>query len=449
MILRRLGACVGLAAMLLAGSAAGQPAPSGRASALTTVANRLASELANAPQGTLIVPAPLQSDETAPRGDDLVVRLISVLSGALGKGSHTASQPLSLSAARSAGRRTGGFAYVQVEVKGGELRATAELYPVPRSIWDRILRPNPPPQHHAFASARLDAEVRSFLLPVPLVVGKIDRATTDDRDLVAIACGDVDDDGSLELVTVGRRRIARGNLRSGRFAPSHVAEWARLASVAPAPMREPLAAIAFVPRGWPEGSLIDVGLTDRTHGIRFDHELRVQGPISGLPIPLGNRSVCATLAPNAAFPTLSSCNPGDPPVELGQLSNPTDVVAMGDVITTGGDSFTVLAARDPQSGELRLLARGFMASLPGVGAQIAIADLDADGDPEIITGADVLSPSEDALVIHSWQPGKAPRERARIPVPQGVRAVAACPIDGPGSAPIAMATGGAELWVIR
>lgn len=446
---RRLGALAFLAPMLLASVAAAQPSSPARASALATVASRLASELSSAPAGTLIVPAPLKSDEPAPRGDELAIRLSSVLSGAVGNGSSTVSQPLSLSAARSAGRRTGGFAYVQIEVQGGELRASADLYPVPKSIWDRILRPNPSPYRHVFASARLDAEVRSFLQPVPLVLGKIDKAITEDRDLVAMACGDVDDDGSLELVTVGRRRIAKGRLRDGRFAPSHVAEWARLSSVAPAPMREPMAGIALLSLGFPEGSFIDVGLTDRAHGIRFDSELGPKGPISGLPIPLGGRDLCASFAPNATAPTFSPCAPSDPPLEIGPLSSPADIVITGDIITTSGESFRVLAARDPQTGELRLLSRGFMTSLPAVGAQIAIADLDADGDPEIITGADVLSPNEDALVVHSWQPGKAPRERARIPVPEGVRAVAACPPDGPGSAPIALATGSGEVWVIR
>jgi hypothetical protein len=82
---------------------------------------------------------------------------------------------------------------------------------------------------------------------------------------------------------------------------------------------------------------------------------------------------------------------------------------------------------------------------------VAVADLDQDGAPEVISTLDVLpqSPSgqSDALVISTWQPDGSLRERTRIPVPSGIRAVAACPPEG-GQAAVVLATQG-ELWIVR
>lgn len=420
-----------------------------RPSSLATITKGLAAELAGVPPGSFVISAPLRSDEASPRGDELAVRLSALLSGSMSQTRHLA-EPLSLSAARSAGKRAGSFVYVQAEIAHGELRVSADLYPVPRSFWQRLLRPNPPPSRHAFASGRIDAEVRSFLAPIPLVLGKVQKASTGERDLVALACGDVEADGGLELVTVSRRRIARGRLRQGKFAASHQASWRELSPVAPAPMREPLAGIAL---GSEEqrsrAPFIDVGLTDRAHGMRLDPSLQPIAPVSGLPIAFGARTICAQLQAGDDAPSLSACAPKDPAPELGPLSAPTDIVAAASIITKTGDALSIFATRNPHDGELRLVSKTAKTSLPGVGAQIAIADLDADGYPEVITASDVLLPAEDSLLVHSWEPGKAPVERARIPVPAGIVALAACPPDGPGSAKVALATAEGEIWVIQ
>jgi len=85
---------------------------------------------------------------------------------------------------------------------------------------------------------------------------------------------------------------------------------------------------------------------------------------------------------------------------------------------------------------------------------IAVGDLDQDGDPEIIAGLDTPNPFEDAVVVRTWSrastvPGASRvREIMRLPAAAGVRAVAACPPDGPGRAPFIVATAD-ELWVVR
>lgn len=420
-----------------------------RRAALSIVAAELAAQLRAVPSGALIIVAPLTSDEAAPRADGLATRVGTALSGAMGRGAMARPDPLSLPAARSAGRSAGSFVYVRAEIASGMLQVSADLYPVAESLWDRIFHPNPPPSLHAFASARVDAEVRSFLSPVPLVLGKTDRARIEDRDLLAIACGDVDDDGALEIVAMGRRRVQMGRLRQGKFAASHTASWSELSPVAPAPMREAMGSIALSRRGVGLGSFIDVGLSDRAHGVRLDASLRPIEPIHGLPISFGERDLCAHFPNGIGTPSFASCAKGDAAPGLGPLSSPADVVATGTIVTQAGTSLTVLAVREPKNGDLRLVSRGFVATIPAVGAQVAIADLDSDGIPEIISSLDVLTPGEDALVVTSWNPGESAQERARIPVPLGVSAISACPPEGSGPAPIAIATAQGEVWVVR
>jgi hypothetical protein len=110
------------------------------------------------------------------------------------------------------------------------------------------------------------------------------------------------------------------------------------------------------------------------------------------------------------------------------------------------------AARDPRTGEVLLHALGQTATLAHAGAQIALADLDQDGAPEVITALDVFSKPagdvDDALVITTFEADGSLREISRTPVSTGVRAVTACPPEGGGSASVVLATTG-ELWIIR
>ncbi len=82
--------------------------------------------------------------------------------------------------------------HLTVEIVAGKLRATADVYPVPRNVWARIRNPEPGPVAHAFAEASIDAEVRTYLAPVPLVTATVERARNFEGDVVALACGDVD-----------------------------------------------------------------------------------------------------------------------------------------------------------------------------------------------------------------------------------------------------------------
>ncbi len=118
---------------------------------------------------------------------------------------------------------------------------------------------------------------------------------------------------------------------------------------------------------------------------------------------------------------------------------------------------------NPITNDLELDAASAHAIVAHSGAQVVVADLDADGDPEILSTLDVLpapqqgvsalrSPERpadpDALVVSSWRIGGAVQERFRMPVPAGIRALAACPPDGSGAAAVVLAVPG-ELWIVR
>ena len=170
--------------------------------------------------GAMVFAGPLRSDEPAPRADDLVARLAALVAGALGQGtgfraSPQRSQPRRRS--RAAPRRLCSWIRNRprrAPRRGGHLQRHAQR-----------LGPRAPPISPAErACVRQRANRRRdprIFAPVPLLASHIDRIATDDRDVLALACGDVDADGALEVVTLGRRRVAIGRARHGRFVAAH------------------------------------------------------------------------------------------------------------------------------------------------------------------------------------------------------------------------------------
>ncbi|MET0591754.1 MAG: hypothetical protein ABW133_03585, partial [Polyangiaceae bacterium] len=303
---------------------------------------------------------------------------------------------------------------------------------------------------HAFAAARIDGEVRSYLAPVPLVGARIDRATLDDKEVVALACGDVLGDGSVEIVALSRRRITIGRARGGRFAALRSVALRDLSGIAAAPRREPVGGIALGPsqRGAPR---IDVGITDRARGSRLDGDLKLIGAIHGVPFATPEGDACLTPGGSTSATSVGKCADSDlapPPFDAGE---PRDAIATAVFVDPRGAVRTATAIRDPRTGEIKLESGDRTVTVPRSGAQIALGDLDQDGAPEIVTTLDVLPKPQggvdDALVVTTWEPDGTLREKSRTQVPTGVRAVAACPPEG-GAGAIVMATPG-ELWIVR
>jgi hypothetical protein len=195
---------------------------------------------------------------------------------------------------------------------------------------------------------------------------------------------------------------------------------------------------------------LDVGITDRAKGSRLDVDLRVLGPISGVPFATPYGDACTSFRGSPLDATLVRCADADAPVDVLEVEAPLDAGAAASFVAADGATRAIVASRDPRTAELKVRADGRTTSLPRAGAQVALADLDQDGAPEIVSTLDVVpgAAEVDALVITTWQNDGTLRERARTQVPTGIRAVAACPPDGPGPAAVVAATQG-ELWIVR
>ncbi len=436
------------------------PVASSASSATGQVMGRLATDLTSAAKDAVVFVAPLRTDEPAPRGTELGSKLAAVLAGALGPGASARPETVPLSTAQALARSAKSLVYLQPEIARGQLRATADLYRATRNVWDRARQPVPAPAAHAFAAARIDGEVRSYLAPVPLVAGHIDRVTTEDRDVLALACGDVDDDGNLEIVTLGRRRATIGRAQAGRFVPLKIASMRDLSGIAPSPLREPLGGLAIVPARGPRPAHIDLGITDRARGARLDGDLRVLGSITGIPFTTPAGDACVKFQGSTLLTEIAKCNDSDAAIETIDIETPLDAAANATFVTADGVVHGIAATRDPRTADLKVRSGAETVIVAHAGAQIAVADLDQDGSPEIISTLDVpAQPASmpqagkvgdlDALVITTWQLGTGLHEKSRTPVPAGIRAVAACPPQGgAGPAPVVIATPG-ELWIIR
>ncbi len=440
--------------------------PARAASAIGTVAPDLAKALATVPKGALVIAAPLTTDMPTPRGDELAVRVATQVAGKL-DGARVHNAPLSLSAAHAAAAKSPAFVWVQTEVKKGELRVTVDAFPVVTNSWDRLRRISPPPLAHAFASRPADAEVRSFYPPVLLEQSKVHKARHGEGEVLAMACGDLDADGGLELALVTRNRVSVGRLRGGGYVVERAAPWATLAKRVPVPLREPMATAFFGLDG------LLVGLSDRG-GVRLDAALAPKDALRGLPVSAA--AGCASLSPEAsAFDGMVlACVPPPappvpvptkpapagkpkPPVEDGLVPPTTrfDAFAALDLVSKDGTTSTVIAAREP-GGKLRLRRGDVTQVLENVGAQMLLADLDLDGEPEIVFSQDT---GDDALTILTWTKNGF-QQRLRVPAPTGIRAVAACPPEERGVPAIALAVGATysadpakpglpEVWLVR
>jgi hypothetical protein len=411
------------------------------AGALDVVAQKAAQALGQVPASSVVVAAPLVSDEPAPRGLELALRMVALIAGKIGARAH--AQTAQLGPARAIAGRASALVFVQTEVSRGDLRSTVDVYPSMANAWDRIRNPLPSPFAHAFASAKVDAEVRSFLLPLLLEQPSVHRARLDETDVLAVACGDIDDDGGDEIVLVSRERVAIGRLRDAEFVAERTALWGSLALRTPVPMREPLAGAAF------GAGLVAVGSTERG-AVSLTPELTVQAPLRGVPAWGGEGVVCLMSEPSAgAFD-------GAPlDCAIGQDSKPKmavpaprfDAFAANTITDAQGNSRPIVALHEP-SGKIKLKMGDAPTLAPEgtFGSELAVCDLDQDGLPEIASSADA---TDDALDIWSWpSQGASLRPRLHLSAPGGVRALAACPPEEHGQ-PALLAVVGNELWVIR
>jgi hypothetical protein len=435
-----------------------QPSPPPPTPAKQAAIGHLASEVAQAlgqvPAGAVVVASPIASDTPTPKGDELAVRIATQIAGRLAT-ARAHPQAASLAVARGLSGRAASLVHVQLEIKQGTLRATADLYPVVSNGWERLRNPVPGPRAHGFASVALDAEVRSFMAPVPLEKAEVHKAKHEEVDVVAVGCGDVDQDGGLELVIVSRSRVALGKLRAGKFVASRTTPWGNLASRSPTPLREPIASAIVSPRARPGD--IFLGSTDRG-SIVVDAMLVTKRVLTGVPIPGTDGDACAV--PNAdsgSFDgnavTCTVPTKGEPAAAFPAPVSRYDAIAAFELVGKDGSLADVVAAREP-IGKLRLRrsernaaagTKPLEATIDGVGAQVAVGDLDLDGVPEIVT---TTEGADDVLAITTWNAKGTLLPRLRVPAKDGVRAVAVCPPEEKG-VPAVVAVVGTEVWLVR
>jgi hypothetical protein len=412
------------------------------AGAVEAVAREATQGLVQVPPSSVVVAAPLVADQPTAKGDDLALRIATLVAGRLGARARVHRQTAPLATARALARRASTLVYVQSEIARGDLHTTIDIYASTGNAWDRIRSPLPLASAHSFATGKIDAEVRSFLLPLLLEQASVHRARHDEGAVLALACGDVDGDGGNEVVLVSRARVAMGRVRAARFVPERIAAWSSLAPRHAVPMREPLASAVA------GAGAVDVGYTDRG-SLSLTPDFAGHTPLSGVPVWGGDGRVCLQAEPSAgAFDgaPFDCAVSREPRVKMAVPAPRFDTFAAASFADAQGKSHAVVAVREP-SGKLKLR----MDDLPAMalegpfGAQLAVGDLDQDGEPEVATTGDG---GEDAVSILTLSPGGELRPRLRLAAPAGVRALAVCPPEQ-GGAPVLVAVVGSELWLLR
>jgi hypothetical protein len=389
----------------------------------------------------------LKSDEPLTHADELLFRVLSVIASKLPT-ARVHREAVPLATARALAGRTGGLVYVDAMIDKGKLRVALDVYPPVPNAWERWKNPSPEPSSHQFVEVPIDAEIRSFLPPILLERAQVHRMRIDD-DVAAMGCGDVDGDGGIDLVVVSDKRVAVGHAHANRFVVDKSVQITRIASRAPVPLREPIASVAFDRGG---DARLWLGTTD-VGGVALDASLARKSSSDGIPFATAHGVMCATPSPEtssfegALVPCIRAGDAdagGGGAAGLAVPAQRFDAYASFDLIAKNGASpGSVAAAREP-GGRLRLSKGDATAVLDGVGADVALFDLDQDGIVELVSSQEA---GEDAISIVSWD-GTTMRPRLRIPAAAGVRALTVCPPESHG-APFVVAAVGNEVWLVR
>jgi hypothetical protein len=409
--------------------------PSGSLSAL---ACELARAVAPNAVDAVVVGVAAPPSSATPFKPEIAVEMAVKLALALGHGAS--AWPLAEDRARLARFLSPRpLVVVETHLAAGAVETSARVF-APRAAPTEPRALGPAGEPVLLVSNRhvLDAEARRWLPPVPVALHELVRVGASDGDVVALACGDLDGTGAASVVSVGRTFVTFGKLTGSQYVAGARREARELAPVAPVPLREPLAAAWITPE-----RTLELGSSDRAHASRvaagraFELDARLPWPGGG----------CAALDGLAISPRPVGCTKDEHPRAEALGSEPLDAIAGAVVVARDGSARSVRAGRRASDGAVVLSDGRHTARLEHAGAQLALADLDGDGAPELVTSLDTLDPKADAVVVYSWL-GSALTERFRVAVPAGVKALAVCPEVPERMAPILLATG-LGLWAVR
>lgn len=421
--------------------------------------------VASAPVAADLPPADLSPDERAARAASfarLTTRIARVVASEFpGPPAVDPSGSLEQALAQAAAPY---ILYLTPRLRAGRIEIEADVYKTRQSFWQRLVAARNAPLRHGFASAPIDAEIASFLPPIPLIATQIIRIQSPTQNAVAVGCGDIDGVGGPELLVVGRHALHVGRIRGGKFAETRQSVWSELTPVAPTPLRDPIATVRPL-----AGGGVAVGLSDRADAIWFDTNLAaVDRRPDKLPWPgggctrremLGVAWGVSTCEANAG---LGNRHAALPPAELLGKQKPlwADAVGGAQLTDRAGNAFFVRGVRVGESNESALVLWQHIAAgeAPGsvnaslrvenVGYAFAVGDLNLDGHPDLIASANTLDPKADVLTTYAWNDDGL-EVRAELPAPGGVTAIAICPPEKTGARAAWVAAVGDQVWVGR
>jgi len=217
--------------------------------------------------------------------------------------------------------------------------------------------------------------------------------------------------------------------------------WTELSAIAPVPLRQPLSSLALS-----EGEHLDLGSTDRANWVRLSPKLEPQASLAGmLPWPGAG---CARRSTVGLLPEPRPCST-DARGALASEVHLIDAVAGAAISTPDGSQVRYWAARRLGEDSLNVSSdAGDHTSIKGSGAQAALGDMDQDGTIEIAVSSSTLDRKKDQLRVYSWAPPSPPTPEIELAVPHGIDALAFCPAEDSGLAPLVLATGD-QVWVLR
>ncbi len=447
--MRLLPACL-LALGVLAvtsGALAESAASSGQVSSGSTL-TRLAQKVGSLPLGrpSLVAVTPtLAADLGKQELTELTERIRAVVAAAVPGARVRLSQALSAAQARQRARELDlSLVLLSPGLRAGELHLDVDVIEWPTPFWARVLSPEGTVTNHWALREPADAEVRRHLPHPKGLLGSVLKVPAPLPGSLALACGDVGPDGGQALVLVGRRDIEIGRLDDGRWSRLARTSWDILSPLSPHPQREPVASVALV------SGRLRVGSSDRAYAVELDRSLN---PVAYAPqaLPLASGE-CLEISQTGFSEVPGSCGFGPSRPVFSAIAPPgsgLELFYQTTLTTAQGTSLSLVLkapiGSPPELWVVQPAADLLQIPLPEVGSQVAIADLDGDFVPELISSKRVRPPTEDALLIQRLEAGKL---SLAAELPAGpISALTVCPFFGRNPQTLVAAVGD-ELWLI-